>query len=75
MATEHAMATMEKAANDRIAAAFETLTHRFGFELPVQPFERGDNRYLQVKGLEHQADVLELIVEASAPKPLRAKAA
>lgn len=64
MATEHAMATMEKEAQDRIDAALATLSAQLQIEIPPEQFERADARMKQVRSLQRQATILDLIVDA-----------
>lgn len=61
MATEHAMATMERDANDRIVDANATLSKLLAIEIPDAPAERLDARMTQIRMLERHADVLEAI--------------
>lgn len=65
MATEASMAATEQDANVRIKKALARISEHFNIEIPAQPFERGNSRYLQVKALEHQANVLDVIVTAA----------
>jgi len=61
MATEHAMATMEKEANDKITSALSALSTELKIEIPPEQWERSDARMRQVRGLQRQAMILELI--------------
>lgn len=67
MATEHAMATMERDANDRIDAAMQTLGERLGVTAPEVVPERLDTRMVGIRTLERHATVLEALVASTEP--------